>query len=250
MIESVLIVKSIVIKQLKLKYKQSMLGFLWSLITPLAFLMIFNFVFSTAFKTIDNYSLYVLTGLIFWQFFSNATNQTIQCFLQNASIIKTINIPIELFPISAITTELIGLVISFIPFTFVMIFFGFHLSWHVLLVIPTVFLFSVTAYGLGVLLGVLNVYLRDISILWTTLNPALFYLTPIAYDTTIIPSKYLYLLQFNPLYHFFDVFRSILYRNELPSVRSMVIISVIALVSYLISKLTFLKLEKGIISNI
>lgn len=244
------IIRNLVAKNLKLKYKQSVLGFLWSMITPLVFLIIFNFVFSQAFLTIENYSLYVLTGLIFWQFFSNATNTTIQSFITSSSIIKTINIPIHLFPLSSIGTEIVALLISLLPFWGLMYFFGLQFSWHFILLIPSIYLFALMCYGLSVFLGVLNVYLRDVSILWNTVNPALFYLTPIAYDDSIIPEKYLIVLKMNPLYHFFKVFRDILYENSVPSLKSWIIISVIAFGAWGLGKLTLWKLEKGIISNI
>jgi len=220
------------------------------MITPLVFLAIFNFVFSMAFMTIENYSLFVITGLIFWQFFSNATNQTIQCFIANGGIIKTINIPIHHFPTSAIVTEIVSLLISFIPFTGLMFFFGLELSWHFVLLIPAVFLFAIASYGLGVFLGILNVFLRDISILWTTINPALFYLSPIAFNDSIVPANYLPIIKANPLYHFFKVFRDILYDNTAPDLHSWLVISAIAVVLFAMGQLAIYKLEKGLISNI
>ena len=244
------IIRSLVARDLKLKYKQSILGFLWSLITPLVFLAIFNFVFSMAFMNIENYSLYVIIGLVFWQFFSNATNQTIQSFISHGGIIKTINIPIYNFPLSSIISELVALAISIIPFTILMFFFGLKLSWHFVLLIPATFLFAMAAYGLGVFLGLLNVYLRDVSILWNTINPALFYLSPIAYDDSIIPEHYMVYIKANPLYHYFGVFRDILYSNTVPELSSWIAISLISVVLYLMGKLALIKLEKGLISNI
>ncbi len=244
------IIRSLVVKNLKLKYKQSILGFLWSLITPLVFLVIFNFVFSLAFMNIENYSLYVIIGLIFWQFFSNATNQTIQSFITHGGIIKTINIPIHYFPLSCLISELVSLAISIIPFTVLMFFFGLKLSWHFVLLIPATFIFALASYGLGIFLGLLNVYLRDVSILWNTINPALFYLSPIAYDESIIPPQYLVYIKANPLYHFFNVFRDILYHNTNPDLSSWITISVIAILLYSLGILSINKLEKGVISNI
>ena len=248
--KNISIVRNLLVKNLKLKYKQSFLGILWSLLTPLAFLTIFHFVFSKVFVTIENYTLYALTGLIFWQFFSNASNQGIQSFIQNASIIKTINVPIGLFPLSAVATEIVALGLSFIPFGILMYFFGLQFSWHFLLIIPAIVLFAGMAYGIGVFLGVLNVYLRDVGILWNTLNPALFYLTPIAYDPSILPEKFLIFIKLNPLYHYMVVFRDILYRNSTSSIENWLIILAISLSFVAIGRFTILKLEKGIISNI
>ncbi len=244
------IIKNLVVKELKLKYKQSMLGFLWSMITPLVFMAIFNFVFSLAFMDIENYSLFVLTGLIFWQLFSNTTNQTMQSFIRNGAIIKTIQIPIHFFPLASVITELVGLLISFVPFMILMMFFGLEFSWHFILLIPILALFSVMCYGLSVFLGMLNVYLRDISILWNTVNPALFYLSPIAYSIAIIPPEYRVYIKLNPLYHYFQAFRDVLYSNSIPELNTWIYISLTSLVAWVLGKWTFVKLEKGIISNI
>ncbi|HEY0976082.1 MAG TPA: ABC transporter permease [Flavobacteriales bacterium] len=244
------VIRSLVAKDFKLKYKQSVLGFFWGLITPLVFLLIFTTVFSHAFVSIRNYALFVLTGLIFWQFFSNATNQSIQSFIRNAGIIKTINIPIHHFPLAAVVNEVAALLLSFIPFTILMLFFGLDPSWHFILLLPAVFLFALTTYGLGMALGVLNIYLRDVSILWNTIAPALFYLSPIAYDDSIVPERYLPLIKSNPLYHFFGVFRDILYANTVPSLTSWGIITGIALVAYIAGRTVLHKLDKGIISNL
>ncbi len=243
-------VTNLVQKNLKLKYKQSILGFLWSLITPLVYLVIFNFVFSQAFLSIENYSLYVLVGLVFWQFFSNATNQTIQSFVANGGIIKTLNVPIQVFPIASIWTELVSLLLTFIPFLILMVSFGLTFTWHFVLLFPAIVLFALASYGLGTLLGVLNVYLRDVSILWSTINPALFYLTPIAYDDSIVPASYLVYIKANPLYHYFDLFRDILYRNEIPSAADWLTTGGISIVILFIGMFSLKKLEKGIISNI
>lgn len=238
------------IKNLKLKYKQTALGFLWSLITPLFFLLIFNFVFSKAFQSIERYPLYVLTGLIFWQFFSNASNQAIQSFLQNAGIIKTIHIPLGSIPFAAVLTELISLVLALVPFTILMLFFGLKLGWIDLFLFPILLLFVWMIYNVSYILGLLNVYMRDVGILWNTISPALFYLTPIAYDTSIIPDKYLFFIKLNPLFHFFEAFRSILYDNELPKTATLFVILGLCLASWLLRLFIQPRLEKGVISNL
>ena len=132
-----------------------------------------------------------------------------------------------------------------------MFFFGLELTWHFVLLIPAVFLFALASYGLGVFLGVLNVFLRDIShILWNTINPALFYLSPIAFNDSIIPANYLPIIKMNPLYHYFKVFRDILYENRIPDLDSWLLISAISIGLFILGQLATHKMEKGIISNI
>ncbi len=243
------ILRNLVVRNLKLKYKNSFLGYLWSLITPLVFLIIFNFVFGMAFDFIENYSLYVLTGLVFWIFFTNSTNEIIASLFRNASIIKSISIPIEIFPLSSLITEFVNLLLTFVAFIILMLFFGFHFSWETILIIPVIVIFSLFILGFSTMLSVLNIYFRDVSILWNTINPALFYLTPIAFTLEIIPVKYHWILKMNPLYHFFKGARDILYSNKVPSLSCWIYMIILASVSMLLGYMTLRKLRRGLISN-
>lgn len=243
-------IASLVKRNLKLRYKNSFLGFAWSLITPLLYLLIFHFVFSQAFQGMKSYSLYVLSGLVLWQFFNNISNECIQSFLSNAGIIKTINLPIISFPIAALLTELINLMLVMVPFFGLMTFFGLEYGWHTFLFVPVIVLTALFALGVGLLLGSLNVFLRDIAILWSSINPALFYLTPIAYTLAFVPDKYHTILQFNPLFSFFEGMREVLYFNAVPSLNVWGIMVGTASVTLLLGYFVFKKVETGIISNV
>ena len=235
---------------MKLRYKSSLLGYLWSFLTPLLYLMIFHFVFSQAFQGMRSYSLYVLSGLVLWQFFSNSSNQCIQSLLTNAGVIKTINVPIIAFPLSTVFTELFNMALVLIPFFGLMFFFGLQITLHTILIVPALILMTFFSVGLGLILGTLNVYLRDISILWNSINPALFYLTPVAYTLDFVPEKYHPILKLNPLYHYFKMMRDGLYENQWPEgITWLVTISTSMIVLFL-GILVFKKLERGIISNV
>jgi ABC-2 type transport system permease protein len=214
------LVFTIAVKNMKMKYKNSVLGFVWSLLHPLAYLLIFILVFSQAFPKVDRYSLYALIGLVFWTFFNNTINQMLTAIINNASVLKTIAIPKLLFPLSASASELITLGISIIPFFGLMLFFGLNVSVETFLLIPAMVVFAIFAFGVGLLLCTLNVFFRDIGILWNTLSPAIFYFTPIAYSIDVIPQKYLAALKFNPLYHYMVLMRDILYSNQVPSIQT------------------------------
>ena len=243
------ILRNLVIRNLKLEYKNSFLGYLWSLITPLVFLIIFNFVFGLAFDFIENYSLYVLTGLVFWLFFTNSTNEIIGSLFRNSSIIKSISIPLEIYPLSSLITEFVNLILTFVAFIVLMLFFGFQFSWETILIIPVILIFSLFILGFSTMLSVLNIYFRDVSILWNTINPALFYLTPIAYTLEIVPEKFHWILKLNPLYFFFEGGRDILYSNSVPSLNCWIYMIILASTSMLLGYLTLKKLRRGLISN-
>lgn len=237
-------------RNIKLKYKNSILGFLWSFLTPLVYLTIFYFVFSTAFASVENYALYVLTGLVYWQFFSNTTNEIIMSFISNSGIIKTINVPVIAFPFSALISELGSLFLTFLPFLTLMYYLGYNPGLAFFAIIPVTILLAFFSLGLALFLGTLNVYLRDISILWNTLNPALFYLTPIAYTVDLIPEKFHWILKLNPLWYYFEGVRASLYSNTWPVLETWIYMILISAFTFLLGWFTFKKLQPGIISNV
>lgn len=237
-------------RNLKLKYKSSVIGYVWSFLTPLLFLLIFNFVFSKVFASVENYSLYVISGLVFWQFFNNSVNQTINSFLQNAGLIKTININLIAYPTSSLLTEIGNLLITFIPFLLIMFGLGYKLDIKIIQIIPISMLLGLFALGIGIALGALNVFLRDIGILWNSLNPALFYASPIAYAANFIPEKYQPILKLNPLYSFFGAIRKPLYSNEWLTLEEWGILIGMTSITCLLGVGLFRKIQPGIISNI
>jgi ABC-2 type transport system permease protein len=242
------LVLTIAVKNIKMKYKNSALGFVWSLLHPLAYLLIFILIFSNAFPEMERYSLYALVGLVFWTYFNSTINQMLISIISNASVLKSIAIPKLLFPLSAMAAELITLSISIIPFFGLMFFFGLHVTAETLLLIPAMLIFGLFAFGVGLLLCTLNVFFRDIGILWNTLSPAIFYFTPIAYSIKLIPQKYLFALKFNPLFHYIQLMRDILYSNQLPSAETWGITIGFALGFTLIGLWVYNKLKSNFVS--
>ncbi len=240
----------LVYKNLQLKYKHSLLGFVWSFVHPLFYLLIFNFVFSTAFSEIENYSLFVLSGLIFWVYFSGSCNQLSQTFIKNTHLIKSLQVKKILYPVSEQLTELVSFLAGFILFIGLMIYLNLKINATILYIIPVIVLFSVFTFSVGLILGALNVFFRDISILWNTLNPALFYLTPIAYSFDIIPAQYSFYFKLNPLYHFLYIIRNVLHQGSAPDQRHVVYCIVITFITTLLSILIYRKTKNGFISSL
>ncbi|MFC2100999.1 ABC transporter permease, partial [Bacteroidota bacterium] len=243
------LVFAIAAKNVKLRYKNSLLGFLWTLLNPLIFLLIFTFIFRQAFPDIENYELYALTGLIFWSFFASGTVQIINSLIESAIIIKSIYVPSIIFPTSALIAALINLLLSLIPFTALMMFLGFDPGIEALLIFPMIILFTLFTFGFSLIFCALNVYFRDIGIFWNTLLPAVFYFTPIAYSYRLIPDNLRWLVKLNPLFHFIELFRSVLYYNQLPGLKLTIICCILALGFFIIGLLIFRTLKRWFISN-
>ncbi|HOY32952.1 MAG TPA: ABC transporter permease [Bacteroidales bacterium] len=240
----------LIYKNLQLKYKHSALGFLWSVLHPFFYLLIFLIIFSTAFPYIENYPLYVLSGLVFWIFFTGGTSQICIVFIKNAHIIKSLNLPKTIFPLTELGSELISFLLALIPFMVIMYFLGLDFSWNMFYLVPVIVLFSVFIFSVGLILGSLNVFFRDVGILWNTINPALFYFSPIAYSYEIIPEKYHFLVKYNPIYHFLEIIRDVLYDGRAPSLHYTVNCLIITGAFALLAVFIYRKTRNGFISNI
>lgn len=227
-----------------------MLGIVWSFIHPLFYLLIFNFVFSKAFSQIENYSLYVLSGLIFWVYFSGSCNQLSQTFIRNSHLIKSLQVKKILYSYSEQVTELISFMAGFLLFFFLMLYLNLQINITFLYILPIIVLFSVFTFSVGLILGSLNVFFRDVGILWNTLNPALFYLTPIAYNMEIIPQNYAFYFKLNPLYHFLYIIRNVLHEGRAPELHHSLYCLIITSITLLIGTFIYKKTKNGFISNL
>jgi len=242
-------------KNLKLRYRNSLLGFLWTLINPLFMLSIFVFVFSKVINTVENYPLYVLSGLIFWNFFTSSTNQILSKIIESGGILKSVKIPPVIFPLSSLASNFINFLLTLIPFILLMVYFGFRPSVITLLAIPLLILFVTFTFSLSLILSCFNVYFRDIEMFWTTITPALFYATPVVY---LVPAEMQGFMNFNPFAHFMELIRDIFYWSQFPAMNEymwndigyrFMTTSAITIILAMLSLLVYNKLRRGFISN-
>lgn len=209
-------------------------------------LSIFVFVFGKIVNNIENYPLYVLSGLIFWNFFVSSSNQMINKILESGGILKSVNIPPVIFPLSALISNLINFLITFVPFFALMIFFGYRPSWITLLIIPYIALFSMFTFGFSMILTSMNVFFRDIEMFWTSITPALFYATPVVY---MVPADIKNYMLLNPFTHFMELARDILYWDRIPTLGHVVYPILITAVALFAGLSVYNILRKGFISQ-
>ncbi len=239
-------IKVVASKNLKLRYKNSFFGFLWTLINPLFLLLIFIFVFRHVVTGIPNYELYVTSGLLFWNFFVSSSNQIINKILESGPILKAVNIPPIIFPLSALVSNMVNLLLSLIPFFGIMIYYGFHPDAGTLLLIPALALFAIFTFGISLALCCMNVFFRDVEMFWTTITPALFYSTPVVYQT---PAEMTKVMLFNPFAHFIGLFHDIIYLGQVPDIESWGICFGLALFVLGLGLVIYKQLRRGFISN-
>lgn len=199
------------------KYRQSVLGVLWSILNPLMTTAVLYFVFSTIFRAeTENYIIYLLSGIIVWNAFVEAVNLGMESITGNASIINKVYVPRYIYPISNVFSALINLLISLIPLVLISLVTGLQITKaYLILPIAILFLFMF-ASGMALFMATSNVFFRDTRFLWGVLTMMWTYLTPIFYTETIIPEAYLSLYHANPMYQFLLFFRCIFIQGVTP----------------------------------
>ena len=211
------LIERLVARDFNTKYRQSVLGVLWSFLNPLLTMAVYYFVFSTLFKNnIPNFVAYLLTGIVFFNFFGEATNMGLESITSNASLINKVYVPKYVYPFSRVISSLVNLAISLIPLLAVVILTGLPVTKAFLLLpLPILFL---TAFSLGMslLLATSNVFFRDTKFLWGVLVMMWNFLTPIFYPESIIPANLLQLYHINPMYQFVYFLRCILMEGVTP----------------------------------
>lgn len=188
-------------KELKLRYKNSFFGYLWSIGQPLAFAIVFFISFKIVMKVqVEDYTIFIIAGLFPWQWFSNSVNASSTVFLGNASIIKKISFPRSLLPLSQVFQDMIHLIFA-IPVIVVFLLI-YHktpaFSW--LYGIPLLlFIQFLMTYGICLIISSVNLFFRDLERLTSLATMLLFYFTPILYPETMVPEKYRAIIHGNPL---------------------------------------------------
>ncbi len=188
-------------KELKVRYKSSLFGYLWSVAHPLAFAFVYFIAFKVVMKIqMEDYSLFLIAGLFPWQWFSNSVIVAPGMFLGNASIIKKVNFPRNIIPFTAVLQDMIHFVLSIPVIVVFMLIYHRPLSFSWLYGIPLLLIiqFSLT-YGISLVVSSLNLFFRDLERLMGIATTLLFYFTPIIYAEDMVPDKYKIILKLNPL---------------------------------------------------
>lgn len=197
------LIKQLVGRDFKTKYKRSVLGMAWSFLNPLLTMCVQYVVFSTLFKSdIPNYSVYLLTGIVFMNFFSEAVSMGMTSITSNASLIKKVYMPKYIYPVSRVISSLVNFVIALIPLMLVMLLNGLWPRPALLLLVFDILCLLGFVTGMGLLLTTAMTFFQDTQFLWGVVSMMWMYLTPVFYPETIIPAKLLTLYHMNPMYQY------------------------------------------------
>lgn len=202
-------------KELKVRYKSSFFGYLWSIANPLLFAMIYYFIFKLIMRVqIPNYTVFIITGLFPWQWFASSTSNSLFSFLANAQIIKKTVFPRSVIPMSNVLMECLHFICT-IPVIIIFLYvYDMRPSWDWVWGIPLIgFAQIILMLGVALTLSTLNLFFRDLERFITLGIMLLFYCTPILYSSDMIPQKYRWLIDYNPLANMIISWRDLFMNN-------------------------------------
>jgi ABC-2 type transport system permease protein len=208
---------NLVVRNITVRYKRSVIGILWTMINPLVNTIVMTIVFSTLFRfSTKDYVIYFLSGIQLWNFFSQSSILSSRCITANGNLLKKVYIPKAVFVLATVLSELVNFALALIPLMILLPLLGkgFLPS---LLFLPIPLLIAV-AFTLGVsfILAAASVFFYDVGEIYQLLVMPWLYLTPIIYPVDIIPERFLPIIKLNPMYHIVECFRVPIYEGQIP----------------------------------
>lgn len=235
---------ALALRELKVRYKRSVLGFLWALLNP-AFLMLVQTVVFTKIMpmNIPHFAVFLLSTLLLYIFFSQSLSYAVESMVGNAELIKKVAVPKLVFPVAAVVSNVINLLLSLIPLALLVVALRhpFYWTW-ILIPIPLAALCLFTL-GMTFLLATANVYYRDVAHIVQIVLQALYFVTPILYKVDFFPPKYRWMFWLNPLTFSLSDFRMFVYYGQIPSLQSVVASFVTAAIALVIGFALFRKYQ-------
>jgi ABC-type polysaccharide/polyol phosphate export permease len=205
-------------RAIKMRYKRSSLGILWTLLNPLATMLVFTLIFSTLWRfDVESYPIYVLCGLTVWNFFYYTTTTGMTDMVFQGDLLKRIYVPRSVFVLSAAGTGLVNFLIATLPLLLIALVLG--VFWQPsLFFLPVAMLINIMfATGVGLLLAAGAIFFTDLIPMFGVISQIWMYCTPLFYPIQIIPEKFLWLFKLNPMYYMVEVYRLPVLSGVLPS---------------------------------
>ena len=217
-----------IVREFQSKYRNSLLGALWNILNPLAMITIYTVIFSQIMRaklpgvdTTFAYSIYLCAGVLTWGLFSEITNRCLQIFVDNSNLIKKLNFPKLCLPTIVVGSALLNFGIVFGLFTLFLMFSGNFPGWSFIGLLPVLAIQILFATSLGLTLGILNVFFRDIGHFFAIFIQFWFWLTPIVYSISILPEGIRWVINLNPMTHIMAAYQNILVSNTWPDWHSL-----------------------------
>lgn len=240
------LIRALVARDLKVRYRRSMIGFLWSMLQPLLAMLVLQLVFSSIFdfrnSGIRSYPVYVLSGLLFWNFFQQSIVASMNSLRTNAHILQKLPVPLAVFPIATVASGLIHLFLAMVPLFGILIATGYPLERALFFLPVSILIAIVFTLGAGLLLAPLAVFFIDVVELISVTLTLFFYMTPIMYPKSIATEHSLYwVIHYNPIRSILDIFRDPIHLGKIPPLSHLSLATAIAVVIFVVGAYAFRK---------
>lgn len=240
------LLKTNVRKEIRGRYKNSILGVMWSFLNPLLQLAVYSIIFGALLASGDpTYHIYICVALIPWTYFTTSITQSAFTIIGNGNIIKKVYFPREILPISVVTSGAINFVISTLIILAFVIFSPVGLSWYILLYPFVLLIQYILLLGIAFIVSSITVYFRDLEHIIGIVLMAAFYGTPIVYKLEQLPANLQIIMQINPMTHLINAYRDIFYYHQMPNMTALVVLLAISLTLLVVGYFIFKKLQKG-----
>ncbi len=236
-------------RDFKVRYRGSILGILWSVLSPLLNMLVLSFVFSRVFKAVDNYKMYLLSGLVIFNYFSESSNLALGAIVNNFGLLTKVYFPKYILPLAKTVSSAINLFMSLLAFLVIGSFMGVPVWWGYLLIPYVMVCLMLFSAGMGMILAAAQVFMRDIQYLYGILLTIWMYATPILYPLTgdVIPEAFIPLMKQNPLYVFINFFRQLTLDSMIPSASDFVYCAAWGIGMLILGLFTFKKTQNNFI---
>ena len=233
-------------RELRGKYKGSILGFLWTFINPLLQLVVYTIVFSNIMRMgVSNYEIFLFVALIPWMFFSTSVLSGAGSIIYNQSLVTKIYFPREILPLSVVMSNFINMIYCSVIVLAVVLFYHMNLNLEVWFMLPVIaFIEYILVIGIVLIVSALTVYFRDLEHILGIIIMAWQFLTPVMYPESFVPSQYQAILYLNPMTPIIISFRDVLYYGKMPVVENLVYAFLWSLIIFICGFLLFGKLQK------
>ena len=233
---------TLVLRDLKVRYRRSSIGFLWTMLQPLLTMLVLSLVFSSLFRfDIHNYPVYALAGILFWNFFSQSITTSMNSLRGNAMLLSKLPVPKAVFPLATVIAGVINLLLALVPLFAILLVTGHRIRPAVLFVPVAILLAALFNLGAGLLLSPLAAFFSDITELVGVTLTLLMYMTPVFYPMAIVPDRFVWAVRFNPLRSVLEVFRDPIYFGKIPPLGHLAVTVAIVILALTVGALIFRK---------
>jgi ABC-type polysaccharide/polyol phosphate export permease len=217
------LLESLVLREIRVRYRRSVLGVVWTLLNPLMMMIIFTVVFSTLFAgSLQHFPVYFLTAFLSWQFFARATSEAMTALVRSAALFKRIAVPKYIFIVAVVCTDLINFLLALIPLAGLIILIGQPIRPTVLFLPISIVVLTAFTIGVSFFIATITVFFDDMTQFYAVVLQAGMYISAIFYPIDIVPQKFRILIALNPMYYCIQMVRLPIYNGQIPDALTLI----------------------------